>query len=72
MQAYDTAKLTQNVVNMDNMGMEEASAFQNAHTVFCALGTTRKVAIHPLFEPLFPGTVVPYHTMELSSWFLQG
>ncbi len=33
----------QQVVNMDNMPDEAASAFENAHTVFCTLGTTRKV-----------------------------
>lgn len=44
MQEYDQAKLKQQVVNMDNMPVEAASAFENAHTVFCALGTIRKVA----------------------------
>lgn len=43
MQDYNKEKLIQQVVNMDNMTVEAASAFHNAHTVFCALGTTRKV-----------------------------
>lgn len=43
MQEYNKEKLIQHVVNMDNMTVEAASAFHNAHTVFCALGTTRKV-----------------------------
>lgn len=43
MQDYNKEKLTQHVVNMDNMTVEAASALHNAHTVFCALGTTRKV-----------------------------
>ena len=43
MQGYKKQKLVQHVVDMDNMSVQAAPAFQNAHTVFCALGTTRKV-----------------------------
>lgn len=45
-QGYDAKKLVQEVVNMDNLTTEAASAFQQAHTVFCTLGTTRKVGHH--------------------------
>lgn len=46
MQGLNKEKLIQHVVNMDDMSVQAASAFQNAHTVFCALGTTRKVVEH--------------------------
>ena len=42
-QGYDPSKLVQKVVNMDNLPDEAALAFENAHSVFCTLGTTRKV-----------------------------
>lgn len=43
-QGYDASKFVQKVVNMDNLPDEAASAFENAHSVFCTLGTTRKDA----------------------------
>jgi len=42
-QGYGPSKLVQKVVNMDNLPDEAALAFENAHSVFCTLGTTRKV-----------------------------
>jgi oxidoreductase len=41
---YTPEKLQQHVVNMDNLATEAGEAFRGAHTVFCTLGTTRKVA----------------------------
>ncbi|KAL0032830.1 hypothetical protein WJX77_001609 [Trebouxia sp. C0004] len=43
-QGYDPSKFAQKIVNMDNLPDEAASAFENAHSVFCTLGTTRKDA----------------------------
>lgn len=43
-QGYNASKLVQKGINMDNLTTEGAQAFQDAHTVFCTLGTTRKVA----------------------------
>lgn len=42
-QGYDAAKLAQKVVNMDDLADDAASAFDQTQTVFCTLGTTRKV-----------------------------
>ena len=42
-QGYEAFKLEQNVVDMDKLDTDGLAAFQSASTVFCALGTTRKV-----------------------------
>ena len=42
-QGYEASKLEQKVLDMDKLDTDGLAAFQSATTVFCALGTTRKV-----------------------------
>lgn len=43
MQGYEPSKLKQVVVDMDKLDTDAFASFKDATTVFCALGTTRKV-----------------------------
>lgn len=44
-QGYEASKLEQKVVDMDKLDTDGLAAFQSASTIFCALGTTRKVLV---------------------------